>query len=83
MQIKTFYTKFPENIYAYICDDCIFIVDPGEFTDELKEFVTNNSEKIKYILLTHNHFDHICGVAEIKKNCCNANRYPPFGCRGT
>ena len=83
MQIKTFYTKFPENIYAYICDDGIFIVDPGEFTDELKEFVTNNSEKIKYILLTHNHFDHICGVAEIKKICCNAKTViPPLDAEG-
>ena len=72
MEIKTFYTKFPENIYGFICDDGIFIVDPGEVTDELKEFVTGNAEKIKYIFLTHNHFDHISGVAQVKKLCGNA-----------
>lgn len=73
MQIKTLVScKFPENCYAAILNDGIFLVDPGEFTTELCAFVSQNIEKIKYILLTHNHFDHIGGVAEVKKLCPNA-----------
>lgn len=73
MQIKTFVSnEFPENCYAAILNDGIFLVDPGEFNSELANFVTQNCEQIKYILLTHNHFDHICGVASVKKLCPNA-----------
>lgn len=70
MEIKTFYSVFfPENIYAVECDDGIFLVDPGEFTYELEEYVNKNASNIKYILLTHMHFDHIGATANIKKIC--------------
>lgn len=73
MQIKNFVsTEFPENCYAAILNDGIFLVDPGEYTKELSDFITENAEKIKYILLTHNHFDHIMGVFDVKKRCPNA-----------
>lgn len=73
MLIKTFYaSKFPENCYAAILDGGIFLVDPGEFTSELENFVKENSADIKYILLTHMHFDHIRGVAAVKKLCSDA-----------
>ncbi len=73
MQILTFVSnEFPQNCYAAILNDGIFLVDPGEYTNQLADFVNQNSEKIKYILLTHNHFDHIGGVAEVKKHCPNA-----------
>lgn len=73
MQILTFVSsEFPQNCYAAILNDGIFLVDPGEFTNELADFVNQNSEKIKYILLTHTHFDHIGGVAMVKKLCPNA-----------
>ena len=73
MQIKNFVsTEFPENCYAAILNDGIFLVDPGEYTKELSDFITENAEKIKYILLTHNHFDHIMGVFDVKKCCPNA-----------
>ena len=63
---------FPENTYAVTTNDGVFLVDPGEYTDSLKEFVKNNSDSIKYILLTHRHFDHILGTAEVLKDCPDA-----------
>lgn len=73
MQIKTFCAfQFPQNCYAAIFDDGIFLVDPGEFTQELENFVKVNGADIKYILLTHMHFDHIRATSKVKKLCPKA-----------
>lgn len=44
----------------------IAIVDPGDFSKNLEEIVNSSCDKIKYILLTHGHFDHIGYVSYIK-----------------
>ena len=45
--------------------DCA-VIDPGEFTNRLdKELSMIGYDKIKYILLTHSHFDHIGGVKKL------------------
>lgn len=43
-----------------------FIVDPGGYNKVLTKEVRDNNVKIKYIILTHGHSDHICGVNEHK-----------------
>ncbi|HHW56371.1 MAG TPA: MBL fold metallo-hydrolase [Clostridia bacterium] len=43
------------------------IIDLGEATDEIENYIDNNNLKVKYILLTHGHFDHIAGVEELRK----------------
>lgn len=50
----------------------VAIIDPAFFLDELKNAVEPIKNRVKYILLTHRHFDHILGVAGIKKMCPNA-----------
>lgn len=48
--------------------DCSFVVDPGAESDMLiKQIDSFGSEKLKYILLTHGHFDHIGFAAGLKK----------------
>ncbi len=45
------------------------VVDPGEYSSALENALRSNGvEKLKYILLTHGHFDHICGVYDLKEN---------------
>ena len=39
-----------------------FIVDPGGYNPKLTEKVREDGVDIKYIILTHGHSDHICGV---------------------
>lgn len=39
-----------------------FIVDPGADGEELKEIIDNMGAKVKFILLTHGHFDHMGAV---------------------
>lgn len=44
------------------------VIDPGAYDERLAALLKNEEiKKIKYILLTHGHFDHIMGVAELKK----------------
>ena len=44
------------------------IVDPGWYEKSIPEVLSENANiKLKYILLTHGHFDHILGVDGLKK----------------
>lgn len=58
------------NCYV-ICDENTGIgavIDPGMFSAEVKKAIERSGmRELKYILCTHGHFDHICGVAKLKK----------------
>lgn len=41
------------------------VIDAGDFNEELKSAV--NGKNVKYIMLTHGHFDHILGVHGLKQ----------------
>lgn len=43
------------------------VVDPGCYTDNLTKAVLADGIKLKYILLTHGHFDHILGAAYLSE----------------
>ncbi|MDR0999829.1 MAG: MBL fold metallo-hydrolase [Clostridiales bacterium] len=42
------------------------VIDPGLNHEGIVSFIRGEEIKIKYILLTHAHFDHISGASEIK-----------------
>ena len=45
------------------------VIDPGDYTEELKSLLTAGEiKKLKYILLTHGHYDHILGVYAVKSD---------------
>lgn len=44
-----------------------FVVDPGGSSENIIEAIDKNSLNIKYILLTHGHFDHVGAVAALVK----------------
>ncbi|MBU5314129.1 MBL fold metallo-hydrolase [Tissierella carlieri] len=66
--------RIPAGIYAANCyviyseatRDGI-VVDPGGDVDEILTSVRENQLKIKYIVLTHGHADHIGGIINLKK----------------
>ncbi|MDR1651934.1 MAG: MBL fold metallo-hydrolase [Synergistaceae bacterium] len=43
-----------------------FAADPGGPADEVKDFIEKNGLKLRKILLTHGHGDHIMGLGEIR-----------------
>lgn len=42
------------------------IIDPGDDDEEIMDVVEKNNLKVKYIVCTHAHFDHVGAVADIK-----------------
>ncbi len=49
-----------------------FVVDPGGYSKKLADTVKNENIDILYIILTHGHSDHICGVHEHMEEFPNA-----------
>lgn len=54
------------NCYFVGDKDELFIIDPGDMAEELYLKIQKKGYKVKYILLTHCHFDHIGAACELK-----------------
>jgi len=66
MEIKKVITNaLEENCYIFSSKGEGIIVDPGGAAEDIIKAA--EGIKIKYILLTHGHFDHIMAVIDVKK----------------
>lgn len=69
MDLKLYFTG-PMQVNTYLCVDETtkkgFIVDPGGASKPLDNYIESNQYTIEYIILTHGHGDHICGVPYYK-----------------
>ena len=69
--VKSFvFNSFSEYTYVIFNEkNDAFIIDPGNFSDQenetVRKFVSENNLKVKNILLTHAHIDHVLGLQEI------------------
>ena len=68
MEIKTFVVGYVStNCYiVYDASGDAAIIDPGDSVEKLTEFLHEQELKLKYIFLTHGHFDHIMAVPALK-----------------
>jgi hydroxyacylglutathione hydrolase len=69
MIIKKFVVGPLENNCFILADDKsreAFIVDPGDEPERILDFINENKLKVKYIVCTHAHFDHVGAVPETK-----------------
>ncbi|MDD7794044.1 MBL fold metallo-hydrolase [Clostridium sp. 'White wine YQ'] len=57
-----------ENCYIVMDEKTkeAFVVDPGDQGDYLADIINKLGAKLKFILLTHGHFDHVGAVSELK-----------------
>ena len=59
---------FFKNGYVVGCEDTrdAVMIDPGDDVDQLLAAASAQNLKIRYILLTHAHLDHVSGVSKAK-----------------
>lgn len=70
MKIEVFIdSMMQENSYIYYDESTLdaVIIDPALCLEKEKEFINEKNLKVKYIILTHSHADHIADVEELKK----------------
>ena len=69
MEIKTLpLGHIQTNCYMILTEKSAVVIDPGFDSQITEEFLQENSQKERMILLTHCHFDHIGGVYSLKEN---------------
>lgn len=73
--LKQFVLGFLENNNYLLIDEMTkeaVLIDCTQESDEIEKAITESGAKLKYILLTHGHFDHVMGVDSIRDK---------FGCK--
>jgi hydroxyacylglutathione hydrolase len=58
-KLKSYY---PMNAYIIREKEDVFIIDLGTYSDEIDTYIKSNNYKLKGIILTHAHLDHIDGI---------------------
>ena len=64
------FSGFTANCYLVtdIASGESFLVDPGAYGERQKDYIkAQGIDKLKYILLTHGHFDHMLGVEKFRQ----------------
>lgn len=58
---------YQENCYLFACPETLeaVIIDPGDEAQRILDRIQELEFIPKYILNTHGHFDHICGIDEV------------------
>ena len=54
------------NCYIAETENSAVIIDPGFLERDIEKYIAENPDKVKYILLTHRHFDHLNGAVKIR-----------------
>lgn len=54
------------NCYGILTDKAAIVVDPGECTTNVANFLKQNTDKTRLILITHAHYDHIGGALQLR-----------------
>lgn len=53
------------NCYVVSDEQEAVIIDPAAYEPEIINYISDNQLKVKVVLLTHGHFDHVSGAAQL------------------
>ncbi len=70
MKIKRFALgTYGVNCYIVSCSDTNkgFMIDPGGYSPQVIDYINKEEINIEFILMTHAHGDHICGLPQFMK----------------
>jgi len=68
--IKLVLGDYAANCYIIFCNETRqgIVIDPGAEAESIMRVIENNDLKVKYIVLTHGHGDHIGAVSDLKES---------------
>jgi len=72
---------YQSNCYVLGCKKTMegLVIDPGDEVFRIVKTIAETGLKIRYILITHGHIDHVGGAAELKKNHRGPGLHSPAG----
>jgi glyoxylase-like metal-dependent hydrolase (beta-lactamase superfamily II) len=77
MEIKRFVlSMYQSNCYIVYHNKKAIIIDPGEESQKIVDFIKNNDLKVELIYATHGHVDHVAGIKYLK-DIFNVKTYGP------
>lgn len=59
--------SFGSNCYLLISGKEAAVVDPSANADDILQKISQHGASLRYILLTHGHFDHICSLDTLRQ----------------
>ena len=65
--VKAIFNEFAENTYILSKNKQAYIIDPGSNYDAMHEYIEEEGLTVLGVLLTHGHYDHICGLNDLLK----------------
>lgn len=68
MVLETVVTgNIQENCYLAGSPDELLVIDPGDEAEKILSRIEAGNYRVKYVVLTHCHYDHIGAAAEVKE----------------
>ncbi len=63
--VKAIINDFAENCYIVSNDQKAYVIDPGSNYEAMHQYIQDNNLTLEGVLLTHGHYDHICGINKL------------------
>lgn len=78
-RIRVPFENFTTSVYIYRCEQGVAIIDTATYSSDVDEYILPALEKlnipvenVKFILLSHEHHDHVGGLGRLSKVMINA-----------
>lgn len=66
--LKIIANEFGANCYLIVSGNEAAVIDPGGEPEKILGEIKKSGVKLKYIILTHHHFDHALAAEDLKKS---------------